>query len=120
MRHRFGVALRAMTARELLEAGIVPGMFTKTDYLVDIELGELTVGADVAYAIPRYRGRPMAAALYRFVKERGRWRLDLTSVVEELDDRLASVDRSTVPNWYVTRVLKADDSVWSPVGTGLR
>jgi hypothetical protein len=108
LRRRFGARLRDLTATELFADGAAPS-FVRFDVL-DVDLAGLAIEDDVAHASLERDGRPVDGGQYRFVREGGRWKLSLESVLRVVDTSTRRFRAEAA-----TRVERMAP-LWDPVG----
>jgi len=122
MRHYMGAAeLESLDGRGLIARAIDLGLVDKNSTGA-LELGEVEVTGDEATAVYLYRGQPTPYRLH-FVREEGRWRVDLLSFMRIGEPALKAVaDKAGVPeDQFILDLLQqvsgrapADD-IWQPL-----
>ena len=121
LRHELGAKkLRKLDGRSLLVHGINKGWVGKGG-AGRVQLGAIKVKGKMATAEPK--GAPPGAVVFGFVKEKGRWRLDLVSLLaasnQAMKGLIARMKRSE--DEFILKTVemvsgkKVPASIWKPL-----
>ena len=122
LRHRIPLdSLKEMTAESLFIHAAEHGWVGKNDVIAN-ELGKVVVFGTYALAVHISVGQE-SPFQYRFEKEDGRWKLDLTSIMPVVDQCFKQVIReSGLPeDEYLFSLIESDsgrkvsDTIWDPI-----
>jgi hypothetical protein len=123
IRHRVPVDdLRGMTSEELFIHGVNQGWIGK-DSILDSDIGQLQVFGNDASAEYVMRGNPTQLK-FRFTKEDGKWRIDLTALMSMADHAMSMMikEEGLEEDTLIISVIelvsgkKAPPTIWQPLG----